>query len=476
MPFYSWAFMFVFLPTALAGYYLTGRSRDSRWPRLWLLAASLVFVAVGGGAIDLLLLIVSVSLNAVIGARLVGHEADPAHTRRMWLWAGIAINLLLLCGFKYGAFLTTTLNDMVGAALPVPAQRFPLGMSFYTVSAIMFLVDGYEGFVTRYGWLDHVVFAGMFPYVTMGPIVRWRQILPQLEAPHACRLTPANLACGLYLFSIGLFKKVVLADTFARWADATFDQAGQLSMLGSWLASVAFTLQLYFDFSGYTDMAIGVALMFNITLPQNFNAALGASSLVDFWRRWHITLTTFITVYLYTPLVRQARRVTLHRALVATFLAMTIAGLWHGARWTFVVFGALHGLGLVINQCWRAWRWSMPRLLASTLTFAFVVVSLAVFRSHDLTQAGQLISSMFGLSGPLVSEGMWHQIALLGQLGGAAWMLLAVALLVNGQSSLRLQQTFRVSWATMLLMVAAATTAGLHLLSWPAREFIYRQF
>ena len=463
MTFNSFAFLVVFLPLAVAGYFLVGR----RWSKAWLLLASLVFYS-GGRLQDLPVLLGSVAVNCLVAPKLV---------RRGWLLFGaVSANVLFLCYFKYAAFFVETFNQLTGATVGVPHAAFPLGISFFTIIQIMFLVDRYEGLVEECHWLDYLVFAGFFPYVSMGPIVRWKQVVPQLNDPKGWRLNPDNVARGLFILVIGLFKKVVLADSFFLWADAGFSYAHPLSLVGGWIAALAFTFQLYFDFSGYTDMAIGAALMFNINLPQNFNAPFRAQSISDFWRRWHMTLTNFFTTYLYTPMIRSMKKVTFAKAMLATLATMVIIGFWHGANWTFVIFGALHGVALVLNQCWKKLKWPMPAPLGWFLTFTFVVAALVFFRSADVAQATRILASMFSLRGGLFSYEPWTGIGRVDQLLGVGWMLFGIATQIRGSSSLELQRRFQPSWATVAVSVALAVVSFVYVNGVVSRSFLYRDF
>jgi alginate O-acetyltransferase complex protein AlgI len=464
MTFNSLGFMFLFLPAVVAGYFLLGRGTDRRWPKVWLLAASLLFYS-GGRIGTLPVLIGSVAANCLLATWLLNSEGPFRLHRRAVLFGGIAANVGFLCAFKYAGLFAVTRH--------IP---FPLGISFFTIQQIMFLVDCYEGLVEGHNWLDYFVFAGLFPYVTMGPIVRWKQVAPQLNDPKGWRLNPDNVAAGLFVFVIGLFKKVVLADSFFRWADAGFSYSHPLSLAGGWIAALAFTFQLYFDFSGYTDMAIGAGLMLNINLPQNFNAPFRALSISDFWRRWHMTLTNFFTTYMYTPIIRAMAQVTIAKAMLATFVVMVIIGFWHGANWTFVVFGALHGVALALNQLWKKLKWPMPAPLAWLLTFTFVVVALVFFRSASLTQAGQVVASMFSLRGGLFNYEPWSGIGRVDQLLGIGWMLFGLATQIRGKSSLELQRAFRPSWTTAATAVALAVISCIYANGVVSRSFVYRDF
>jgi D-alanyl-lipoteichoic acid acyltransferase DltB (MBOAT superfamily) len=425
---------------------------------------------------DLPILLASVALNCLLAQRLVKQKGFLRFGPGALLAAAIGANVLLLCYFKYAAFFTETINQLTGAGLKPPPAWFPLGISFFTIQQIMFLVDCYEGLVEGHNWLDYLVFAGFFPYVTMGPIVRWRQVTPQLNAPKAWRFNPDNVAKGLFVLVVGLFKKVVLADSFFRWADAGFSYGGSLSLVGGWIAGLAFAMQLYFDFSGYTDMAIGAALMFNIELPQNFNAPFSAQSITDFWRRWHMTLTNFFTTYLYTPMIRTMERVTIGKAMLATVLTMVIIGFWHGAAWTFVLFGALHGVALALNQWWRKKKLPMPGALGWLLTFTFVIVALVVFRSNSVAQAAQIIASMFSLRGGFFNYTPWSGIDRVDQLVGIGWMVVGAAIQLRGRTSLELERRFRPSWATVAWAVALAAVSCIYANGVVSRSFVYRDF
>jgi alginate O-acetyltransferase complex protein AlgI len=475
MSFNSLAFILVFLPVGVGGYFLLARIENSRWQKLWLLAISTVFFS-SGRLHDFLLLLASLTLNCLMAKALLAENRLAAARRRRFLTLAISANILFLCYFKYAGFFLQTFDRLSGFNIPITHSSFPLGISFYTIIQIMFLVDCYEGFVESHNWLDHFAFGGLFAYVTMGPIVRWKQIVPQLNHADERRVNPDNLAAGLFLFVIGLFKKAVLADTFFRWADAGFGSHGLLSLVGGWLTALAFTAELYFDFSGYTDMAIGAALMFNVRLPQNFNAPFRATNIIDFWRRWHITLTNFITTYLYTPMIRSMKHVTFAKAMMATFVAMLIAGFWHGANWTFIVFGALHGGALVLNQCWRKMKWPMPQPLGWLATFTLVVISLVFFRSSSLTQANHLVQSMFTTTGGLFNYEPWQGIDRVDQLIGLAWMVVGAAILFRAPSSLELQRTFKPSWTFVTATIALALIACIYANGVVSRSFVYHGF
>lgn len=481
MTFNSFGYLFLFLPLAWAGYFLLGRiSRSSAWPKLWLIASSLVFYA--SARVDhLLLLLGSAAFNYwmahLLVARPPGNGQEPRGAAKNILIFGITANIGFLALFKYAGFFVLNLNSVAGTHIPLPHVAFPLGISFFTIQQITFLVDCYEGLVENHNALDHMTFISMFPYVTMGPIVRWKDVVPQLNALGAARVNADNCAVGLYVFAIGLFKKAVLADTFFRWADAGFAYSSPLSFAGGWISAIAFTLQLYFDFSGYTDMALGSAKMLNIQLPQNFDAPFRTQSIGEFWRAWHITLTNFITTYLYTPIVRSFKKLTFPKAMFATFISMVIAGFWHGASWNFLIFGALHGAALVTHQWWKKRKTPLPAPLAWAVTFAFVFSAMVFFRAPDVPQALRMLTSMYtpGFT-QFFSYEPWSGIDRVEQLTGLLWMAVGAAVLARGKSSLQLQKSFqpsmpRVAFASVLLLIGLIYANGV-----VSRSFVYRDF
>ena len=467
----AFGFLFLFLPIVVSGYFLLCKIRSLVWGKLWLIAASLFFYA-GGRLSDLPILVGAVAVNQLIARRLL--SGSPG--RSQLLTGGIIGNVVFLCYFKYTGFFVGTFDQITSSSWKIPHILFPLGISFFTIQQIMFLVDCYENLIEDYTPLDHILFACFFPYITMGPLVRWKQVVPQWNDPKLRRVNPGNISEGLFILVIGLFKKAVLADTFFQWADAGFAYHSSLSFGGAWLAALSFTLELYFDFSGYTDIAIGAARMLNIAVPQNFNAPFRAQSIVDFWRRWHMTLTGFITGYLYTPMVRSMKKVTFAKAMMATFIAMVITGFWHGAAWTFIVFGAIHGIGLVINQSWKKQRWPMPAALGWAFTFTLVVVSLVFFRSASIGQGGQILASMFSFRGGLFDYAPWSGIDRIDQLTGIGWMLFGTAIVVRAPSSLQLQRAFKPSWANAAIAILLALIACAYSNGVVSRSFVYRDF
>jgi D-alanyl-lipoteichoic acid acyltransferase DltB (MBOAT superfamily) len=389
MIFNSRVFLFAFLPLALAGYFLLMRLRASVAARTWLALASLVFYG-WWNPFYVPLLAGSIWFNFRLGTALM----DAAHTPRgrRLLILGVGTNLLLLAWFKYANFVVANVDALTGATITLPGVQLPLGISFFTFTQIAWLVDSWQGKVRDRSVLDFTLFVTFFPHLIAGPILHHREMMSQFASRWTRALRTRNVLRGLFLFSIGLFKKVVLADTFALWANAGFDAGAPLDFVGAWACCLSYALQLYLDFSGYCDMAMGAALLFNIVLPINFDSPYKSLDVQEFWRRWHITLSRYLRDYVYIPLGGgRARSLRVSLNLIATFL---LGGLWHGASWMFVAWGALHGAALVLHRRWKDGGRSLPRPLAWLLTFAFVNVAWVFFRAHAWPDAVRVLRGM----------------------------------------------------------------------------------
>jgi len=432
MLFNSYEYILVFLPVTVLVFLLLGRS--SRSLALgWLILASLVFYA-WWRPVNLAIIAPSIALNYALGRVLLGLAGDPARARRrtLLLALGIVFNVCFLGYFKYANFAVSVAGDLSGQDFVFRQVILPLGISFITFQKIAFLIDVAGGRIKAFSLRDYLLFVMFFPQLIAGPIIHYTETIPQFERA-TCRFDRTLYAVGITLFCFGLFKKVVLADGMAAHVTPVFAYAAsgaEATLLQSWLAAVGFTLQIYFDFSGYSDMACGAALFFGVRLPINFDSPLKATSIVDFWLRWHITLTRFLTAYVYNPMAltltraRAARRqpmlrardshplAFLHVLAFPTIATMVLSGIWHGAGYTFILWGLLHGLYLVVNHLWRQYGprpapgvfAGKPGLTAQlagfAVTFLAVVVGMVLFRAPDLAAAGNLLGGMAGLHGP----------------------------------------------------------------------------
>ena len=397
MLFNSYEYLIYFLPLTLAGFFVLGRARAS-FAVGALVAASLFFYGWWNPRY-LPLILGSIGFNFGVGVLLRrAHAAAGGATRARALLAfGVGANLALLAVFKYADFAVGNAAALAGLPLALPHIVLPLGISFFTFTQIAYLVDVHRGRAREPSLLNYALFVSFFPHLLAGPIIHHSEMMPQFASRSNKRPQPSNVAAGLFLLAIGLVKKVCIADPLAAVVAAGFDHPESLSALAAWLAVLAYTLEIYFDFSGYTDMALGAARMFNIRLPLNFDSPYHSTGIREFWRRWHMTLSRFLREYLYVPLGgNRGGRLRTARNVLVTFL---LGGLWHGAAWTFVVWGALHGAGLIVERAWERTGVRLPRSLAWALTFLFVMIAWVFFRASSLAAAGAMLGAMLGRNG-----------------------------------------------------------------------------
>lgn len=395
MLFNSFEFLFVYLPITFAAFFLLGRF-SQRAAVLWLAAASIGFYSYWNPA-HVPVLVCSILANFTAGVLMINGRWN----RRAVLIVAVTGNLMALGFFKYLDFAILTINALFDADLAPTRIELPLGISFFTFTQIAFLVDVYRRLASDKDLGRYALFVTYFPHLIAGPILHHKPTMSQFALPATFRPNATNIGLGLFIFGIGIAKKVGLADNIAPIADHVFNAArdGEALATGTaWLGAIAYTFQLYFDFSGYSDMAIGLSLLFNVVIPINFLSPYKATSIIDFWRRWHISLSTFLRDYLYIP--RGGNRRGPARRHVNLFLTMLLGGLWHGAAWTFVIWGALHGIFLLLNHAWRGLAerrgWSMPPVAAWLLTFILVVVAWVFFRAEGLEAATRMLAAMFG--------------------------------------------------------------------------------
>ncbi len=401
MLFNSTEFLFVFLPLSFTLFFLLGR-----------LGSGLAIGALGLASLAfytyweprfLPVLLGSVVTNYTFGLLIARHRAS--RFGKSILRVAIAANLGALAWYKYADFFLDTYNTLSGAVIPALDIALPLGISFFTFTQIAFLVDTWRGEADEPSFAKYLLFVTYFPHLIAGPILHHKQMMPQFGNPALLRMQADSITFGLAMLTIGLLKKVILADGCAKYAGAVFQAATGAEPLGlveAWVGALAYTLQLYFDFSGYSDMAVGLSRLFNIDLPINFNSPYKARNIIEFWRRWHISLSTFLRDYLYIPL--GGNRFGKPRRYANLFVTMLLGGLWHGANWTFVAWGAIHGGLLIVNHVWNALqeqlRWlRLPRVLAGALTFLAVVVAWVPFRADNLDVAQHIWQAMFSVPG-----------------------------------------------------------------------------
>jgi alginate O-acetyltransferase complex protein AlgI len=497
MLFSSYTFLFQFLP-AVALAFAAARRHSPRAGILVLVAASLFFYG-AWKPVYLLLFVASVAVNFSLGLRM----EDPAKRRATGAF-GVALNLALLCYFKYTNFIFDSLNTLTGAPLPFVNIILPLGISFFTFQQIAYLVDVMRGAKVERDIVSYTLFVSFFPHLIAGPLVHHAEMIPQFKRGRTGR-SAVLAARGLAIFAAGLFKKVVIADNLAQFVSPVFahlDAGGGVTTSWAWLSTLSYTLQIYFDFSGYSDMALGLALLFGIRLPVNFRSPYRAASIIEFWRRWHITLSRFLRDYLYIPL--GGNRLGGQRRYVNLMITMLLGGLWHGAAWNFFIWGGLHGLYLCVNHIWRGRRGEpkKPGLPAKALgwviTFFAVVIAWVFFRAKTAAGAWQMLGSLFGIeagSSAYASPGILRlmdlpilvgeeRLLLIG--GGAVALALAIALCLPNVPQLFGYREYRhapepksllrwrpsAMWALVTALALATSLFGM----WQRLEFLYFQF
>jgi len=414
MLFNSFEFLLLFLPVSLTGFFWLGRYGKTAGAS-WLAFCSLFFY----GWWDhryLMLLALSIGLNFFAG-KMIARKARSPSGKTVLILAVLA-NLSLLGYYKYAGFFVAAIGDLSGNSWPVLSIVLPLGISFFTFTQIAFLVDAYRGLATEYRFSYYLLFVTYFPHLIAGPILHHKEMMPQFDQEQTYKPHLANFEVGLTIFIIGLAKKVLLADNLAPYANAVFGNPEPQSLLIAWGGVLAYTFQLYFDFSGYSDMAIGISRLFGIRLPLNFNSPYKSVNIVEFWRRWHMTLSHFLRDYLYFSLggnrFGKWRR---HANLLATML---LGGLWHGAGWNFIVWGGLHGVFLMINHLWQeaVARFGIKldgrigKVLGVLHTFHCVVVAWVFFRATDLHSAFHLVAGMYGNYGIALPENIANRLGL----------------------------------------------------------------
>lgn len=393
MLFNSFEFIFLFLPLVLIVYFSLNRFKKYRAAKGCLVLASLYFYGYFNPKY-LILILSSILFNFFIGQMLHSKKRSFLE-RKTLLILGVVFNIGILVYFKYFDFFVKNINSVFNLSFNLLNILLPLGISFFTFQQLSFVVDNYKRKSLKYDFLSYCLFVTFFPQLIAGPIVLPEEMLPQFEDEKNSAINYENMNKGLYLFSIGIAKKVLIADSISVFVNTGFDKMQVLTFAEGWLTSISYTLQLYFDFSGYCDMAMGIALMFNIVLPLNFNSPYKAKNIQEFWKRWHITLGRFLTNYLYIPLGgnRNGKLRTLRNLL----LVFIVSGIWHGAGWMFIIWGLLHGISILVHRVWKEKGYSMPDVLGQALTLFFINVFWIFFRSNSLADVKKILFSMFSL-------------------------------------------------------------------------------
>lgn len=463
MLFNSLVFIFLFLPICLLGYFLLSKNKLLVLSKVWLVFCSLYFYAFWKFEYIFIILI-SIIINFAIGKEL----AKSLEPRKGLLIFGVSLNVLALGYYKYYNFFVDNINALFNASLSNENILLPLAISFFTFQQIAYLVDCYKAESQEYDLLSYCLFISFFPQLIAGPIVHHKEMMPQFGKVKNFLLNYENMSKGLYIFSIGIFKKVIIADKLAIWASGGFDSIHTLGFIEAWVSSLSYTFQLYFDFSGYSDMAIGLGLFFNIVIPINFNSPYKAVSIQDFWRRWHMTLSRFLRDYIYIPL--GGNRHGEGKVLRNLFLTFLIGGFWHGASWMFVIWGAMHGLATVIHRLWSKLGIKLPIVFNWVVTFLFVHCAWIFFRATKMEDAYRIFRGMSGVNGLGDIE-----LELING-GKTSFYVLAISFLlcILAKNAYELKDKFQVNYKYMFLTIImfCASVLNFNKIS----EFLYFNF
>lgn len=460
MLFNSYVFIFVYLPITLAVFFISSKYKLIKFATISLVVSSLVFYAYWSVKY-LPLLMVSILFNYLTGRKI--ENANSTSVKRKVLVVGVGIDLLLLGYFKYTGFFISTINAAFHSSILMPDIVLPLGISFFTFTQLAYLVDTYRGETKNYNLLTYSLFVTFFPHLIAGPILDHKRIIPQFHNLKNFIFSHKHFSLGLTYFFLGLAKKVLVADNLALWVKPVFDNPLNQNFLEAWIGALSYTMQLYFDFSGYSDMAVGLGLMLNIKLPINFNSPYKSLSIIEFWKRWHITLSEFLKSYVYIPLGGN-RRGSL-RKMINLLITMLLGGLWHGAGWTYVIWGGMHGIYLVINHTWRKMNFELPRLVSWCLTFIGVVIAWVFFRAQSIPDAIAILRSMTDFGTVTFSADIGNKLAWL------CILVLWTCILPNTQDILR---SFRPRWQ-VALAIGTISCICLFMLS-RNTEFLYFEF
>ena len=396
MLFHSLIYLLLFLPSIFIIYFLL-RKFSNNDGKILLIFSGLIFY--GWWNIKFTpLIIFSVLFNYFLSKKIA--ITEEKNKKKIILLSGIFCNVIYLGIFKYTDFVIENLNYFFELNIETFNLPFPLAMSFFTFQTIAFLIDCYDGEIKNHSLKEYSLFIIFFPQLIAGPIVKFNNMMPQFNSNQNKSINLNNILLGLIIILIGLFKKVIIADNLSINVDSGFENYTQINFIESWITSISYTFQLYFDFSGYIDMATGSALLFNILLPKNFDSPFKACSLINFWKRWHITLFNFLMNYIYFPILRSLKNINFLNAMVVTLIVFIISGLWHGPSWGYIIFGTMHGIGLITNHIFnKISSLKVNRFLGWLLTILYVNFTLIFFRCENLYSAFSIIKSMIGFNG-----------------------------------------------------------------------------
>lgn len=475
MIFSTYRFILVFLPVTFGVYFLLNRFRYYTISKIWLVLASFYFYAQGSPDFFPFFL-ASVVGNYVVGSCLVRMDGEQHTQRKLLLLLGILANVGLLGYYKYTDFFIENWNLLTGSEIALRHIVLPIGISFFTFQLIAFLVDSYRGETKQYDIINYLLFITFFPQLIVGPIIHHAEVVPQFEDEKNLKLNPDHVAAGLFLFSIGCAKKILLADPLTTDAQSFFGAIdSQLPMLESWYHSIEYTVSYYFDLSGYADMAIGLGMMFNIVIPHNFDSPYKARNFQDYWRRWHMTLSRFLSNYIFRSVYR--KNVKWRNYYVATMATFFVSGFWHGAGWTFVVWGIVNGFFVCTASWMKRKGKKFPAPVAYALTAVGVVAARVLFVADSFTDAwnvyrGMLNFGSLGSGGYEILRHIWGFLE--GNASCAVLLVIGLGICWFLPNSRQLQERFKPDWKTAVfaavLLVACFTQMN------QVVQFLYFQF
>lgn len=469
MLFNSVEYLFLFLPFVFGINFLLNRGGFFTTAKVFLILASLFFYAWWNPVY------LPIMLGSIVGNYFLSLGIQKYKSKAL-LAAALLLDVGLLVYYKYTDFLIENINAVFGTGFEPLNLLLPLAISFYTFQAIAYQVDCYKGIASNKNFIDFALFISFFPQLIAGPIVHHKELIPQFNDPKLKKLNTENISKGLVLFIIGLAKKVLIADSLSPIVAQGYANTSALCATEAWMVALAFIFQMYYDFSGYSDMAIGAARIFNIKLPTNFNAPYRATNLQDFWHRWHITLSRFLRDYIYIPL--GGNRKGFARQLLNAFMVFFIGGLWHGAGWLFAIWGAMHGIGMAIHSIWKKLGFHMNKYLGWAITLIFWTVSMVFFRAPSLQDALTVLSKMFSPAAFAIPQLHKRNLVFAGQSwedGLLLLLLMAGALAVTlYRNSTEITENFRFNRITAFIIAALlfAVVGNLTKVS----EFLYFQF
>ena len=464
MLFNSYEFIFLFVPIVLGIYFYLGKN-FSNAANLWLVCASLFFY--GYWDIHYLpLLLGSIAFNYIFAGKILKFRQNEKFIQaKIYFISGLIFNIGLLGYYKYLDFFLRNFNRL-GANFELLHLILPLGISFFTITQLLYLYDCYEGAAKDHELVNYALFVSFFPHLMAGPILYHRQMMTQFNDPSLRLINWSNISRGLTLFIIGLMKKVIIADELSPYIQFAYSHTAEIDTTTAWIATIFYVLQLYFDFSGYSDMAVGLARMMNLEIPINFNSPYRATSVIMFWQRWHISLTNAITACVYIPILKFLKTRSMRNTIIASFISFFIVGIWHGAGWTFVAFALLNSIGIIVNYIWRHYKLNMPKIPAHIFTLLFMVLTMIFFRAENMKDALNVLKAMTHINNLYIPE-ITDDLPVI-------TFIIAVLLTAFCPNSNQLIKKFQPSYTWLIAIIIGFIFALLSMTK--PTEFLYFQF